>query len=70
MSLTPCPCPRPELLSFAPRKGTLLLWTNVLNSDPDVGNPFARHEACTVRRGIKYGANIWIHQYPQRSSQV
>ena len=44
-----------------PKKGNALLWPSVLNEDPDEKDPRTDHEAQTVVRGVKYGANAWIH---------
>jgi len=54
-------------LRVRPRQGTLVLWSNVLDSNPNQENKYARHEACAVLGdGVKYGANIWLTQYPTR----
>ena len=55
---------RAPFLSFRPRRGTLLLWPNALDDDPWTNNAFAEHEAMAVDEGIKYGANLWLLQYP------
>ena len=55
---------RAPFLSFRPRRGTLLLWPNALDDDPWTNNAFAEHEAMAVDEGVKYGANLWLLQYP------
>jgi prolyl 4-hydroxylase len=53
----------PELqLTVQPRKGSAVLWPSVLNEFPRRQDWRADHEALPVLRGVKYGANIWVHQ--------
>mmetsp|Transcript_57184 Transcript_57184/g.68387 ORF Transcript_57184/g.68387 Transcript_57184/m.68387 type:complete len:149 (-) Transcript_57184:194-640(-) len=46
-----------------PKKGRILLWPNVLNSDPLSREPKTYHEAMPVIKGLNYTANSWIHLY-------
>jgi len=48
-------------LKVFPKKGRALLWPSVLNSDPSQKDGRTQHEAQEVIKGIKYGANAWIH---------
>jgi prolyl 4-hydroxylase len=50
-------------LSVKPKKGRAVLWPGVMNHDPNVIDRRTMHEARPVKKGIKYGANSWIHQY-------
>jgi prolyl 4-hydroxylase len=53
----------PELdLTVQPRKGSAVLWPSVLNESPREQDVRADHEALPVLKGVKYGANIWVHQ--------
>mmetsp|Transcript_38747 Transcript_38747/g.66159 ORF Transcript_38747/g.66159 Transcript_38747/m.66159 type:complete len:298 (-) Transcript_38747:79-972(-) len=55
----------PELknnkISVSPKKGSALLWPSVLDEDPMEKDGRTDHEAEVVVRGVKYGANAWIH---------
>lgn len=45
-----------------PRKGTALIWPSVLNDSPnDEIDERTFHEAMEVTKGVKYGANAWLH---------
>jgi len=48
-------------LSIFPRKGRALLWPSILNQDPNNKDSRTQHEAMPVIKGLKYGANAWIH---------
>jgi prolyl 4-hydroxylase len=48
-------------LTVEPKKGRALLWPSVLDADPEAKDKRTDHEALPVIRGIKYGANAWIH---------
>ena len=50
-------------IAVRPKKGQAVLWPSVLNSDPKVKDPRTDHEAQDVIRGIKFGANAWLHLY-------
>jgi prolyl 4-hydroxylase len=49
-------------LTVQPQQGTAILWPNVLNEDPSEMDIRTAHEAMPVIDGVKYGANLWIHQ--------
>ena len=51
-----------EGITIMPRKGTVLLWPSVLNDDPNAKDARTQHQALPVEKGIKYGANAWLHQ--------
>jgi len=48
-------------LTVMPKKGRLLLWPSVRNDKPSEKDRRTDHEALTVEKGEKYGANGWIH---------
>eukprot|EP00966_Prymnesium_polylepis_P062902 1459932-Prymnesium_polylepis.1 len=50
-----------ERLAFTPQRGMLVLWANVRYQKPEYAHNAMIHEACNVTRGVKYGANFWIH---------
>jgi len=52
----------PDLdLTVMPKKGRLLLWPSVIDSDPSKKDFTTRHQALNVEAGEKYGANSWLH---------
>ena len=52
----------PQLdITVMPRKGRALLWPSVLNDAPNEVDSRTEHEALPVEKGIKYGANAWVH---------
>lgn len=48
-------------LKIAPKKGRALLWPSILDEDPNQKDFRTEHEAMPVIKGLKYGANAWIH---------
>lgn len=53
----------PELdLTVTPKRGRAVLWPSVYDHNPNVADPRTEHEAMPVIKGVKYGANAWIHQ--------
>jgi len=52
----------PDLdLTVMPKKGRLLLWPSVIDSNPSKKDFTTRHQALDVEAGEKYGANAWLH---------
>jgi len=49
-------------ITVTPKTGRAVVWPSVLDSDPDLPDPRTYHEALPVKKGIKYGANAWVHQ--------
>jgi prolyl 4-hydroxylase len=49
-------------ITVAPKRGRVLIWPSVLNEDPDTKDPRTDHQALPVEKGIKFGANAWLHQ--------
>lgn len=53
----------PELnLTVTPKRGRAVLWPSVYDHDPNIADPRTEHAAMPVIKGVKYGANAWIHQ--------
>lgn len=49
-------------ITVMPKKGRALIWPSVQNSNPNAKDGRTTHQALPVEKGIKYGANAWIHQ--------
>lgn len=43
------------------KRGRVLLWPSVKDENPDEKDPRTDHQALPVIKGIKYGANAWLH---------
>lgn len=57
----------PQLnISVSPRKGSALLWPNVYDDDLRRADMRTNHEAQPPTKGLKYSANLWLHQYDFR----
>jgi prolyl 4-hydroxylase len=53
----------PDLgLTVQPKRGRVVIWPSVLDEAPDEKDDRTRHQALPVIKGVKYGANAWIHQ--------
>ncbi|KAL9181996.1 hypothetical protein ACHAXT_012339 [Thalassiosira profunda] len=52
-----------EELGFTvePTRGTALIWPSVTNADLEALDEWTWHEALPVDKGVKFGANTWIH---------
>jgi prolyl 4-hydroxylase len=48
-------------LDVAPKKGRALLWPSMLNEDLLAYDIRTYHAATEVKKGLKYGANAWLH---------
>ncbi|KAL7548827.1 hypothetical protein ACHAWF_012087 [Thalassiosira exigua] len=48
-------------LTVQPKKGSALLWPSVLDDEVEEKDFRTDHEALPVIKGVKYGANAWIH---------
>jgi len=48
-------------MDVQPKKGTALVWPSVFTDDPNVRDDRTYHEALNVTKGMKYGANAWLH---------
>mmetsp|Transcript_19726 Transcript_19726/g.43916 ORF Transcript_19726/g.43916 Transcript_19726/m.43916 type:complete len:489 (-) Transcript_19726:224-1690(-) len=54
--------------TILPKMGRAVIWPSVVDSDPNLPDRRARHGAETVVKGVKYGANAWIHQRSYKES--
>ena len=45
-----------------PKKGRALVWPSVLSEDLSQPDQRTWHAALAVTKGVKFGANSWIHQ--------
>lgn len=48
-------------ITVEPRRGRALLWPSVLDENPFLRERRTHHEALEVLKGVKYGANAWVH---------
>jgi prolyl 4-hydroxylase len=48
-------------ITVQPKKGSAVLWPSVLDESPEDKDGRTDHEALPVVKGVKYGANAWIH---------
>eukprot|EP00979_Chaetoceros_neogracilis_P000542 scaffold120_cov279-Chaetoceros_neogracile.AAC.14 len=48
-------------IDVQPKKGRALVWPSVLTEDPHQRDDRTYHEALHVTKGLKYGANAWLH---------
>lgn len=48
-------------ITVQPKRGRVVVWPSVHDSNPSKKDPRTHHEALPVKKGIKYGANAWIH---------
>jgi prolyl 4-hydroxylase len=49
-------------ITVSPKRGKAVIWPSVLNEKPDVKDHRTDHQAMPVKKGVKYGANAWLHQ--------
>lgn len=49
-------------MTVTPKKGRAVLWPSVYDHSPNVKDSRSDHQALPVIKGVKYGANAWIHQ--------
>lgn len=47
--------------TVSPKRGRAVLWPSVLDEDPNAKDSRTIHTALKVIKGVKYGANAWIH---------
>jgi prolyl 4-hydroxylase len=55
-------------ITVQPKRGQALLWPSVLDEDPHEQDERTKHTALPVIKGVKYGANAWIHQRDFKTS--
>jgi prolyl 4-hydroxylase len=49
-------------MTVMPKRGRALIWPSVLDANPNERDPRTDHQALPVEKGVKFGANAWIHQ--------
>lgn len=49
-------------LEVEPKKGRALVWPSVMSEDLYEQDDRTWHAALPVTKGLKYGANAWLHQ--------
>jgi prolyl 4-hydroxylase len=49
-------------LTVESKRGRALIWPSVLDEDPNEMDLRTNHQALPVIKGLKYGANAWLHQ--------
>jgi prolyl 4-hydroxylase len=54
--------PNANNVTVTPKRGRAVLWPSVLDEDPHRKDYRTNHQALPVIKGVKYGANAWIHQ--------
>lgn len=60
----------PDLeIAVQPKVGRALLWPSVLDSEPKDKEPRTDHEAQNVIKGLKFGANAWLHLHDYMAAQ-
>lgn len=57
----PALSPNAAPLTVQPKLGTALLWPSVLDENINEKDDRTEHEALAVIKGVKYGANAWLH---------
>ena len=56
-------------ITILPKCGRVVIWPNVIDDDiTDQRDDRTYHQALPVLRGVKYGANAWIHQRDYKTS--
>ena len=50
-------------LTVQPKLGRAILWPSVIGDDLRTSEPKTHHEALAVGKGVKLGANLWLHMY-------
>jgi prolyl 4-hydroxylase len=55
-------------ITAVPKKGRAVLWPSVFNNHPNTKDSRSDHQALPVLKGVKYGANAWIHQRDFKSA--
>jgi prolyl 4-hydroxylase len=61
------PALKPNSLQIKPKKGSALIWSNLLSASPAIKDPRVVHEAKPVlSNDVKYAANLWVHSHNYR----
>jgi prolyl 4-hydroxylase len=57
-------------LTVQPKRGRAVIWPSVLDEDPHQIDPRTDHQALHVIKGLKYGANAWLHQRDYKTPEA
>eukprot|EP00980_Cylindrotheca_fusiformis_P010158 scaffold2261_cov124-Cylindrotheca_fusiformis.AAC.6 len=57
-------------LTVEPKAGRALIWPSTLNEKPHEIDERTSHQALPVERGVKYGANLWYHQFDIKTPEA
>mmetsp|Transcript_1878 Transcript_1878/g.2491 ORF Transcript_1878/g.2491 Transcript_1878/m.2491 type:complete len:129 (-) Transcript_1878:1634-2020(-) len=61
----------PELgLKVTPKAGRAVMWPSVTNEDPSSQDLRTVHSSLAVLKGVKYGANIWVHSHNYKVARL
>jgi len=61
----------PDLgITVEPKKGRALLWPSIMNAEPMIQDGRTRHQALPVEKGLKFGANAWVHMFDYQAPQA
>jgi hypothetical protein len=55
-------------IKVKPKKGHAVLFSNVLDDDPEATDYRSTHEGETVNEGYKLASNVWIYNYDYRKA--
>jgi hypothetical protein len=53
-------------VTVQPKRGRIAMWPSVMNDNVRAQDPRTVHQALPVEKGVKYGANHWIHLHDYR----
>ena len=57
-------------ISIEPKRGAALMWPNVRDEDLHLSDMRTEHEAKPPSQGLKFSANLWLHQYDFRGPNM
>lgn len=57
-------------ITVQPKRGRALIWPNVMDQNPDAMDGRTIHQVLPVIKGVKYGANAWVHQRDFKTPSV
>ena len=57
-------------ITVQPKKGNAVLWPSVVDEDIEKKDFRTDHEALPVIKGVKFGANAWIHTRNYREAEA
>jgi prolyl 4-hydroxylase len=62
--------PELENMTVQPKQGRAVIWPSVLDAFPHQADPRTNHQALPVIKGLKYGANAWLHQRDIKTQEI